>query len=86
MTRAEWTEAQIRHVAWQASLGVDAETLSTALRVHSPSSVFLLVGNMIGRMPNASSLALQIAAELDQEPRYIGWRDDLDHWYRHQSF
>jgi hypothetical protein len=84
---ADYTDTEIREAVWQATLGVDAGGISRmGGGRHSQDSIFMLLLNMVGKLPNGSVRAMRIAEELDAEPRFAGWREDVLAWAERQSW
>jgi hypothetical protein len=73
-----YTTEELRQAVWLATMGVSLEGIARELPRHSADSIHLAVLGVAGAPGiHSSEIERQLAEELDQEPRFAGWRDDL---------
>jgi hypothetical protein len=75
----EYTREEIRDAVWQATLGVPCDALARGWGRHSASSVHMMLLGTAGDdgITHTSPLMDEVAAELDKEERFTGWREDI---------
>ena len=73
-----YTTEELRQAVWLATLGVSVEGIARELPRHSADSIHLALLGVAGAPGiHSSEIERQLAEQLDQEPRFAGWRDDL---------
>jgi hypothetical protein len=73
-----YTTEELRQAVWLATLGVSVEGIARELPRHSADSIHLALLGVAGAPGiHSSEIERQLAEQLDQEPRFEGWRDDL---------
>lgn len=78
-----YTREELQEAMWRATLGVPVETIALDLPRHSPDSIYLAILGVLGRPGiHSSEIERQLAEELDTDPRFEGWRDDLSGFSR----
>lgn len=74
----EHTEEEIRQAVWWCMLGLSAEQIARNLGRHSKASVHMMLVSTAGsRTMHASALMIEVGEQLDREPRFAGWRDEV---------
>lgn len=73
-----YTREELRQAVWLATMGVPLDGIARELPRHSADSIHLALLGVEGAPGiHSSEIERQLAEELDQEPRFAGWRDDL---------
>lgn len=73
-----YTREELQQAVWLATLGVSVEGIARQLPRHSPDSIHLALLGVAGRPGiHSSEIERELAAELDENPRFAGWREDL---------
>ncbi len=73
-----YTREELERAVWLATLGLPLESIARELPRHSADSIHLaLLG--VGGAPgiHSSEIERRLAEELDQMPRFTGWREAL---------
>jgi hypothetical protein len=71
----EYTEQELKRLAWLKLVHAPTSTILREFGRHTESSLDMAWLNVQGKLPNASALMRQVAAELDEDPRFEGWRE-----------
>lgn len=74
----QYTREELRQAVWLATLGVPLKGIAQEIPRHSADSIHLALLGVAGEPGiHSSEIERQLAEELDQEPRFEGWREDL---------
>ena len=73
-----YTQEELRQAVWLATMGVSLNGIARELPRHSADSIHLALLGVAGAPGiHSSEIERELAEQLDQEPRFAGWRDDL---------
>ncbi len=70
-----FTRDELRRIAWDRVLGVPPSLTYQAIGRHTPDSIEMAWQSMLGNLEHASADMRTVAAELDADPRFEGWRE-----------